>query len=48
MTRDQLADRAFQPPADALVATIFAADRFAARILKGWFTVSDLIIRGPR
>lgn len=48
MTRADLADRAFQPPADALVATIFAADRFAARILKGWFTVSDLIVKGPK
>ena len=34
--------------ADTFVGTIFAVDRFAARILKGWFTVSDLIIRGPK
>ena len=34
--------------ADTFVGTIFAVDRFAARILKGWFTVSDLIVRGPK
>jgi hypothetical protein len=31
-----------------VVGTIFAVDRVAARILKGWFTVSDLIVRGPK
>lgn len=34
--------------ADTFVGTIFTADRVAARILKGWFTVSDLIAKGPK
>lgn len=33
---------------DPLVGCFFFAEGVAARILKGWFTVSDLIIRGPK